>query len=331
MGQLGKARNVPNDGAITRFMRNDVVAAALAGLLNPQKTLPPKLFYDEAGSRLFRRITELPEYYLTRTELGLLVTLTPEVTAAMPTGTVLVEYGASDESKAAFLLRARDRSGASVCAAYVPIDVAAEGLEQARARLATSHPHLRVHVLPTDFSQPVRLPRAFADMPRLGFLPGSTIGNFEPAEAQRVLAQLRETLGPGARLLIGVDLRKDPAILIPAYNDQAGVTAAFNLNLLVRLNREADADFDLDAFSHRAIWNPTDSRIEMHLISRRQQVVHVAGRTIRLAANETIHTENSYKYTLEGFVALASLAAWSACKVWTDNAGLFSVHLLEAE
>jgi dimethylhistidine N-methyltransferase len=322
---------MPNDCAITGFMRQDVVAAALAGLLNPQKTLPPKLFYDEEGSRLFRRITELPEYYLTRTELGLLETLIPEVTAAMPAGAVLVEYGASDESKAEFLLRARDGSGAPVCAAYVPIDVAVEGLERARARLAKSHPHLRVHVLPTDFTHPVRLPNEFADMPRLGFLPGSTIGNFEPAEAQRFLVQLRETLGSRARLLIGVDLRKDPAVLIPAYNDKAGVTAAFNLNLLVRLNREADADFDLDAFSHRAIWNPTDSRIEMHLISRRQQVVRIARKTIRFAANETIHTENSYKYTIEDFVALTNLAAWRACKVWTDNGGLFSVHLLEAE
>jgi L-histidine Nalpha-methyltransferase len=322
---------MPNDGLITRFMRQDVVAAALAGLLNPQKTLPPKLFYDEEGSRLFRYITELPEYYLTRAELGLLETLTPEVTAAMSAGAVLVEYGASDESKAEFLLRARDGSGAPICAAYVPIDVAVEGLERARTRLAKSHPHLRVHVLPTDFTHPVRLPREFADMPRLGFLPGSTIGNFEPAEAQRVLAQVRETLGSGARLLIGVDLRKDPAVLVPAYNDKAGVTAAFNLNLLVRLNREADADFDLNAFRHRAIWNPADSRIEMHLISRCEQVVHVADRTIRFAANETIHTENSYKYTLEDFVTLAKSAAWRACRVWTDDEGLFSVHLLEAE
>jgi dimethylhistidine N-methyltransferase len=322
---------MPNDGAITGFMHQDVVAAALAGLLSPRKTLPPKLFYDEEGSRLFRCITELPEYYLTRTELGLLETLTPEVTAAMPAGAVLVEYGASDESKARFLLRARDSSGAPICDAYVPIDVAAEGLQRARARLAKSHPRLRVHVLPTDFTHPVRLPGEFADMPRLGFLPGSTIGNFEPAEAQRFLVQVRETLGSRARLLIGVDLRKDPAVLIPAYNDAAGVTAAFNLNLLVRLNREADADFDLNAFGHRAIWNPTDSRIEMHLISRCEQVVHVAHRTIRFAANETIHTENSYKYTLEDFVTLANLAAWRACKVWTDNGGLFSVHLLEAE
>ncbi len=322
---------MPDDCVITRIMREDVVAAALPGLLSPRKTLPPKLFYDEEGSRLFRCITELPEYYLTRTERGLLETLTPEVTAAMPAGAVLVEYGASDEGKAEFLLRARNGSGAPICAAYVPIDVAVEGLERARARLAKSHPRLRVHILPVDFTHPVRLPGEFTGMPRLGFLPGSTIGNFEPAEAKRCLVQLRETLGSRARLLIGVDLRKDPAVLVPAYNDKAGVTAAFNLNLLVRLNREADADFDLDGFSHRAIWNPTDSRIEMHLISRLEQVVHVAGRTVRFAANETIHTENSYKYSLEDFAALANLAAWRACKVWTDNGGLFSVHLLEAE
>ncbi len=320
-----------NDGAFTCCIRQDVVAAALAGLLNPRKTLPPKLFYDEEGSRLFRCITELPEYYLTRTEIGLLQSLIPEVTAAMPAGAVLVEYGACDESKAEFLLRAREGSGAPICAAYVPIDVAVQGLQRAQARLAKSHPHLRVHVLPTDFMDPVRLPDEFADMPRLGFLPGSTIGNFEPGEAQRFLAQVRETLGSRARLLIGVDLRKDPATLVPAYNDKAGVTAAFNLNLLVRLNREADADFDLDGFSHRAIWNPTDSRIEMHLISRREQVVHVAGRTVRFAANETIHTENSYKYTLKNFVALANAAAWRAGTVWMDDGGLFSVHLLEAE
>ena len=322
---------MPDDFVITGFMHQDVVAEALAGLLKPRKTLPPKLFYDEAGSRLFHDITELPEYYLTRTELGLLQTVVPEVTAAMRAGSVVVEYGACDESKAEFLLGARNGSGDPVCAAYVPIDVAVEGLERARARLAKSHPQLRVSILPTDFTHPVRLPNEFADMPRLGFLPGSTIGNFEPDEAQRFLVQVHETLGSRARLLIGVDLRKDPAMLVPAYNDKAGVTAAFNLNLLVRLNREADADFDLDAFSHRAIWNSTDSRIEMHLISHREQVVHVAGRTIRFAANETIHTENSYKYTLEDFVALVRFAAWRACKVWTDDEGLFSVHLLEAE
>jgi L-histidine N-alpha-methyltransferase len=322
---------MPNDSVITGFMRQDTVGAALAGLLKPRKTLPPKLFYDEAGSRLFHAITELPEYYLTRTELGLLRTLIPEVTATMPAGTVLVEYGASDESKAEFLLRARDSSGAPVCAAYVPIDVAVEGLERARARLAKSHPHLRVSILATDFTDSVRLPNEFAVMPRLGFLPGSTIGNFEPAEAQRFLVQLRETLGSRARLLIGVDLRKDPSVLIPAYNDKAGVTAAFNLNLLVRLNREANADFDLNAFHHRAIWNPTVSRIEMHLISHCEQIVHVANRTIRFAENETIHTENSYKYTVEDFVTLAKFSAWRACKVWTDDGGLFSVHLLEAE
>lgn len=322
---------MPNDGAFTRVLHPDVVQAALAGLMNLRKTLPPKLFYDQEGSRLFRRITELPEYYLTRTELRLLPMVASEVVGGMAAGAVLVEYGANDESKAIFLLRARDGVGAGGFAAYVPIDVAAEGLEQARVRLAKLYPRLHVHFLAMDFLHPVTLPDAFADMPRLGFFPGSTIGNLDPAEAKLFLARIRKTLGRGARLLIGVDLRKDPAVLIPAYNDEAGVTAAFNLNLLVRLNREAGADFDLTAFSHKAIWNPADSRIEMHLISRREQIVHIAGRSIGFAANETIHTENSYKYTIEEFVTLAGLAAWRACKAWTDDAGLFSVHLVEAE
>ena len=322
---------MPNDDVMTRSVNAEVVALALAGLLAPRKTLPPKLFYDHEGSRLFRCITELPEYYLTRTELGMLPTLTREVTADMQAGSVLVEYGACDESKAKFLLRARNRSDKVVFAAYVPIDVAEDELEQAQARLSISFPDLRVDVLATDFSLPVNLPEEFSGMPRLGFFPGSTIGNLEPSEARLFLNQIHNTLGIGARLLIGVDLVKDPAVLIPAYDDAAGVTAAFNLNMLTRLNREAGADFDLSAFSHRAIWNPTHSRMEMHLVSRREQIVHMANRKIRFAEGESIHTENSYKYTIDSFVALAGLAAWRSRRIWTDDHNRFSVHLLEAE
>jgi len=321
---------MPDDGTGTRPMSLDVVAAALEGLLSPRKTLPPKLFYDHQGSRLFRRITELPEYYLTRTELGILAMVSPAVAAAMPTGSVLVEYGACDETKAEFLLREHNAASTDIFAAYVPIDVAVAELEHAKERLATSHPRLRVHMLPADFLDAVRLPDAVGRMPRLGFFPGSTIGNLDPAAAQIFLNRVRATLGTYARLLIGVDLRKDPAILVPAYNDTAGVTAAFNLNLLVRLNREAGADFDLRAFRHEAIWNPADSRMEMHLISDRAQVVHVASRKIAFSAGETIHTENSYKYTIDNFRALARSAGWQANNVWTDDGGLFSVHFLEA-
>jgi len=319
------------DAATTPSIDQTVLAEALAGLSQACKTLPPKLFYDEEGCRLFRRITELPEYYLTRTERGLLETAAPSVAAAMPAGALLVEYGASDEDKAEFLLRERHASGVAVFAAYMPIDVATEGLEQARARLNRSYPHLRVHTTAADFLRPVALPPAFAGMPRLGFFPGSTIGNFEPPDARRFLAQVRDTLGNSALFLVGVDLRKDPAVLIPAYNDAAGVTAAFNRNMLVRLNREAGADFDVDAFSHNAIWNETKGRMEMHLVSQRDQVARIAGKNIRFTRNETIHTENSYKYTLKDFAALASLAGWCTCHVWTDARCLFSVHLLGSD
>lgn len=319
-----------DDGFIARSLRPDVVAAALPGLLAAPKTLPPKLFYDQEGSRLFRCITELPEYYLTRTEREMLRTLVAKVTADLPAGTALVEYGASDESKAEFLLRARNRAGASVFTAYVPIDVAAEELEQAQRRLTKSFPGLSVHVLATDFLLPVTLPGAVSGMPRLGFFPGSTIGNLDPAEAQTFLTRMRETLGADARLLIGVDLVKDPAILVPAYDDEAGVTAAFNLNVLARLNREGGADFDLNAFTHKAVWNSAQSRMEMHLISRHVQVVHIAGQAIRFADGETIHTENSYKYTTAGFIALAGRSAWRSVQVWTDDKDQFSIHFLEA-
>jgi len=322
---------MPDDLAAIEFAHPQVVEAALAGLLNPRKTLPPKLFYDLEGCKLFNRITELPEYYLTRTELGLLETVAPEVAASMPTGTTLIEYGACDESKARFLLRLRTIQGAPVIATYVPIDIAEEGLHQATIRLAQSHPHLLVQGIVTDFLNPITLPDEIDGTSRLGFFPGSTIGNLEPVQAQKFLAQMRATLGPGAFLLIGVDLRKDPKVLIPAYDDAAGVTALFNRNLLIRLNREAGADFDPGRFMHRAIWNATESRIEMHLVSDGEQQVHIAGEEIRFAPNETIHTENSYKYTIESFTELASLAAWRPCRVWTDDASLFSVHLLQAE
>ena len=308
-----------------------VLAEALAGLSRAQKTLPPKLFYDEAGCRLFQRITELPEYYLTRTERGLLETIASSVAAAMQPGALLVEYGAGDESKAELLLRQRHASDVATFIAYMPIDVASAGLEQARARLHRSYPQLLVQTVAADFLRPVALPPGFAGMPRLGFFPGSTIGNLEPTDARRFLAQVRATLGDDALFLVGVDLRKDPAVLIPAYNDAAGVTAAFNRNMLVRLNREFGADFDPDAFNHSAIWNAAESRIEMHLVSRRDQVAHIAGSSIRFARDETIHTENSYKYALEDFTALAGLSGWHTRQVWTDPECLFSVHLLAAE
>jgi dimethylhistidine N-methyltransferase len=310
------------DDSATALAAGNVADAALSGLLQPRKTLPAKLFYDEEGCRLFGEITRLPEYYLTRTERELLERVAPRVAATMQAPAVLVEYGASDEAKAEFLLRT------SVFGAYVPIDVAVPQLEQMRARLHRWRPELLVCLVPADFMDVAALPTEVPALPRLGFFPGSTIGNLDPEEARHFLQRARGVLGAGATFLVGVDLRKDPAILVPAYNDAQGVTAAFNRNLLVRINREAGADFDVNAFEHRAIWNDEASRIEMHLVSRRAQVVRVAGHAIRFAAGETIHTENSYKYSPERFAALAEQAGWRIAESWTDPAQLFSLHLL---
>ena len=304
----------------------DTARLALAGFSGEQKTLPAKLFYDEEGCRLFGEITRLPEYYVTRTERGLLDRIAVEVALTAAPGAALVEYGASDEAKALTLIDALPgRFGA-----YVPIDIAAGALDALAARLAISHPGLEVHALAADFLAPFSLPAGLGERPRLGFFPGSTIGNLDPVAARRFLAAARITLGSGARFLVGTDLRKDPALLLAAYDDAAGVTAAFNLNMLVRLNREAAAGFETAAFDHEARWNDLESRIEMHLVSRREQTVPVAGRSIRFRRGETIHTENSYKYTLDALAGMAGEAGWRRLQLWTDPARLFSIQLLEA-
>jgi dimethylhistidine N-methyltransferase len=321
---------MPNDvGVRAPAVDRGLVDLALSGLSRSQKTLPAKLFYDEEGCRLFYRITELPEYYLTRTERALLAEVAPQVLASLPSGSALVEYGASDEGKAELLLTQAAPDSADPIAAYVPIDVAMPALLRMRERLASSHPRLAVHPIPGDFMDPVKLPAAVADMPRLGFFPGSTIGNLDPDEASRFLALARGTLGMRSRFLVGADLRKDPSVLLPAYDDAAGVTAAFNLNLLVRLNREAGAAFDVAAFAHRAVWNDEESRIEMHLVSRKDQAVRIAGQQIHFARGETIHTENSYKHTPERFTAIAGNAGWHCRALWTDPGRLFALYLLE--
>ncbi|MGI3778032.1 MAG: L-histidine N(alpha)-methyltransferase [Janthinobacterium lividum] len=314
-------------GAATRMDEGrvdaGVVADALAGLCAARKTLPAKLFYDPEGCRLFGLITGLPEYYVTRTERALLESVAPEVAAGVAEGAVLVEYGASDEAKAVLLLDATPRFSA-----YVPIDVAGPELALLSGRMAQSHPRLAVHPVTADFLAPLSLPDAVATRPRLGFFPGSTIGNLDPAAARAFLREVRATLGRGARFLVGADLRKDPARLVPAYDDAQGVTAAFNRNVLHHLNREAGADFEPEAFAHRALWNEALGRIEMHLVSLRTQEVRLGGRVIRFEAGETIHTENSYKHTVDGLRALAAEAGWTGLRVWTDPEGLFSIHLL---
>jgi dimethylhistidine N-methyltransferase len=320
---------MPDYTALMPAAGSSVADAAMSGLLQTQKTLPAKLFYDDEGCRLFGRITELPEYYLTRTERALLAEVAPRLTAELPGPAVLIEYGASDEAKAELLLRERDRAGSPVFQAYVPIDVAVTALEQMRARLRHRRPELPVCAVAGDFMDAMELPVDVPPLPRLGFFPGSTIGNLDPPDVRRFLRQARETLGAQSSFLVGVDLRKDPAILVPAYDDAEGVTGAFNRNLLARLNREADANFDVDAFAHRAVWNDAESRIEMHLVSRCKQSVTVAGQTFQFERGETIHTENSYKYAPEHFATLAEESGWHTAELWTDPAQLFSLHLLE--
>lgn len=322
---------MPNDidhpvGALPQ----DVAMAALTGLLAPRKTLPPWLLYDDEGCRLFYRITDLPEYYLTRAEKAPLADAVAYLAGLLTPGGALVEYGASDETKALGLLSARTPQGTPLFARYVPVDVAAPALEAVVARLRERLPELEVLPLAADFMRPLVLPAVMADAGAVGFFPGSTIGNLEPRDAVGLLTRVRIALRADARFLLGADLRKDPSLLVPAYDDAAGVTAAFNLNLLTRLNREAGADFDLARFRHCAVWNDAASRIEMHLVSLADQDVRVAGHRIHFAAGETIHTENSYKHRREDLVSLAQAAGWQAERDWTDPEGRFGVFLLRS-
>ncbi len=299
----------------------------LSGLAASPKTLPCKLFYDEAGSRLFDRICELPEYYPTRTELAILRARLPEIALRLGPDCLVIEYGSGSGLKTDLLLRALERP-----AGYVPIEISESYLEASVARLRRRHPGLEILPLRADYTRPQRIPTpARRPRRRLVFFPGSTIGNFDPDEARAFLTRARRTAGRGGRLLIGVDLRKDPAVLERAYDDAEGVTARFNLNLLRRLNRELEGDLRLDRFRHRAVWNDGRGRIEMHLESLVDQVLRVAGRSFPMRAGETIHTENSYKYTEAGFADLAATGGWRVDRVWTDAGRLFSVQLLEAD
>ncbi len=294
----------------------------LTGLAQPQKTLPAKLFYDDEGCRLFGEITRLPEYYPTRTERALLEAIATHLPRRP--GCALVEYGASDEAKAELIF---DAVGATT---YVPIDIAEPALMALQARLGRSRPSLRVCPVAADFLRPAALPKAVMGQPATGFFPGSTIGNLTPEVAAAFLVQVRQQLGHNAAMLIGVDLQKPLETLLPAYNDAQGVTAAFNRNILSHVNDAFGADFDPAQFSHHALWNQQEGRIEMHLSSRQAQVVSIADLRIAFARGETIHTENSYKYSVAGFQALARRSGWQTAQVWTDTDHLFSLHLLTA-
>jgi dimethylhistidine N-methyltransferase len=304
---------------------DDFALAVLDGLSQPAKSLPCRFFYDARGSALFEEITRLPEYYPTRTETAILEANAADMAGAVANGGVLVEFGSGSSTKTEILLRRLPK-----LRAYVAIDVSQSALSDAAARLRSNFPTLDVRTIVADFSYPVALPQDLGHTPKTGFFPGSTIGNLTPAEAGGLLRVFRGVLSAGGKLIVGVDLKKDPRRLVLAYNDAAGVTAEFNLNLLRRINRELGGTFDVDAFRHEAVYNPREGRIEMHLESRREQEARVAGRRFRFRAGERIHTENSYKYAVSQFQELARAADWDPHRVWTDAESLFSVHELAA-
>ncbi len=312
-----KLRRQPQSADTSAF-EDDV----LDGLRATPKYLLPKYFYDGAGSLLFERITELPEYYPTRCEMQILRDHARKIAKLVPAGAALVEFGSGSSKKARIMLRALPK-----LAAYMPVDICGEMIEQEAIELRPDFPGLKVLPVTADITQAFDLPAPAKAAPvRVGFFPGSTIGNFEPHEAAAFLRNAARILGAGATLIIGADLIKPVEVLNAAYNDAAGVTAKFNLNLLKRINRELRGTFKLDTFEHHAFYNRERHRIEMHLASLKRQKVKVAGETIEFRAGETIHTENSYKYSIESLGALARGAGWMPSGVWTDERKYFSIQ-----
>ena len=305
----------------TRAFRDDV----LAGLSAPIPAVPARWLYDHRGSELFDEITRLPTYYPTRTETTLLRDIMPEVASRIPAGSVVVEFGAGSATKTPILLEAVRP------AAYVPVDISGDYLEQSARELSAGLPGLDVLPVVADFARPFDLPDTIASFPKLGFFPGSTIGNFVPRSATDLLRQFRELLGTGARLLIGMDRVKPIERLIAAYDDPEGVTARFNCNLLARINRELGGTVPLDAFRHEARWNDILSRIEMHLVAERTVEFTVAGQPFRFDEGQSIHTENSHKYERRGARLLLLAGGWTPVAEWTDEAGDFAIVLAEAQ
>jgi dimethylhistidine N-methyltransferase len=290
-------------------------ADVISGLSARHKQLPPKYFYDATGSRLFKEICSTDEYYVTRSETALLRHAAAEVAAGIPNGAALVEFGSGESAKTRLLLEA-----APQLSTYVPIDISADALGEAAGKLARDYPHLSIAPVIADFTGHFRLPSAADGFPRVGFFPGSTIGNFDRDGAVRFLRSVRQVLGVHAALLVGVDLIKDPATLTGAYDDSNGVTARFNKNLLTRINRELGGDFEPSAFDHLALWNAAHSRMEMHLVSRKDQIVNAAGHSFAFRRGERLHTENSHKFTVDMFARLAAEAGWTVDKTWISDA-----------
>ncbi|MGZ8285210.1 MAG: L-histidine N(alpha)-methyltransferase [Allosphingosinicella sp.] len=297
----------------------------LGGLAAPVRAIPARWLYDRRGSELFEAITRLPEYYLTRTETALLERRCPDVARIAGPGQAVVEFGSGASVKIRILLAAAAPS------AYVPIDISGDFLRDSAAALAGDFPGLAVHPIEADFTRPIQLPEALGALPRLGFFPGSTIGNMIPATGVDLLRAMRRTLGTGAWLFIGFDRVKDPAELLSAYDDEAGVTAEFNLNLLVRINRELGGDIPVEAFRHRAVWNEKRSRIEMHLEATRDVAFQVAGSPFSMSAGQTVHTENSHKYGERDARLLLLAGGWTPVEEWTDEEARFALVLAKAE
>ncbi len=300
-------------------------ADVLAGLARRPRAIPARWFYDRRGSELFEAITDLPEYYPTRTEAGILAAIGPELAGLVGAGRAVVEFGSGSSAKTPLLLRAVNPS------AYVPIDISGEFLRASTQALCADFPELLVLPMEADFMRPLTLPRTIGRAPKLGFFPGSTIGNMAPLAAVDLLRAMRASLGEGSMLLIGMDRIKGEDVLVPAYDDAAGVTAAFNLNLLERINRELDGTVPLAAFRHRAIWNDDRARIEMHLEAARDLDFTVDGRPFAMTAGDTIHTENSHKYGARDARILLRSGGWTPVNEWTDADGRFAVILAEAQ
>lgn len=301
----------------------DFARAMLNGLRQDPKSIPCRFLYDKRGSELFEEITRLPEYYPTRTETAILQTYAEEIREQTPAGSLLVEFGSGSSTKTEILLEKLDR-----LAGYVAIDISPAALEDASHRLAKRFPSLPIYPVVGNFSSPMRLPEEFAPVHKLGFFPGSTIGNLNRDEAVCLLSNMRSILGPDSQLIIGADLKKDPEILRRAYDDAKGITAQFNLNLLVRANRELSADFDVAQFEHLASYNEAEGRMELFLVSKTDQTVDILGQSFAFSAGEKIHTEDSHKYEAEGFQKLCCDAGWTPQVVYKDKSSMFSVHLL---
>ena len=296
----------------------------LAGLSAPIPAVPARWLYDRRGSELFDEITRLPDYYPTRTETALLDQILPDVASRIPRGAAVVEFGAGSATKTPLLLEAIHP------ATYVPVDISGDYLRDSASEVAERFPEISVEPVVADFARPFDLPASIAGLAKLGFFPGSTIGNFVPRTATDLLRSWRDLLGDGSQLLIGMDRVKPVERLIAAYDDADGVTAAFNLNLLERINRELDADIPIDAFRHEARWNDILSRIEMHLVATRDVSFTIDGSTFSFATGSSIHTENSHKYGRRGGRVLLLAGGWTPVAEWSDPAGDFAVILAEA-